>query len=686
MIKNISIINRLFIDSNMSKTTLKRVNLLLLFSFVWMLEALVSIPLSSTQSNPELVVKGHVFNLITVSIVLVFLYFKKYNWALVVFMLSVVLTILLFTNFITPGTYSEIHYLHVPLLMLVLTDNKKLIFISLIISYLGFVLPNKYLNIYSDSNYMDPFSSFIFFLISFLLVYFFKVNNLKNEKLLEDKKTELEELNKFQSQFFINISHEIRTPLTIIKGEVDKLKEIPSAKKIEEKLNQQIDRIKNIVDDVIDLSKMDNTSFNLNLELVDLKDIITKVFVSFQPLFDQKKIQFKFISSLESYIINGDEVYLERAINNLVLNAYKFTDYKGTVTLELITNDDTVSLMLTDNGIGISKKHISKVFKRFYQVDNDINKSGGSGVGLSFSKEIIDLHNGTFVINSKPCVGTNIELKFIKENTPANANYKVVINTEKTITQQLDLQNETSNNYTVLIVDDSYDLRIYLKEILNNYNCIEAKNGMEALSILRTSKIKFDLIISDYMMPKMDGLELLTNIKSFLHTIPVLMLTARTDQQSKIDLLTLEVDDYLNKPFEKEEFLIRVKNLLKQNKKRIQYLEKENISKSEIKVNSVWVKKLKTYIKENYSNPKLNQEEIAEHFNLSKSSFYRKVKIETGLTPNGFITEIKLQEARSIVENKKEITLKELSLQVGYLHTSYFVNKYEKRFGKHPLK
>lgn len=682
MYKKLLSLRRFFTTKEMSKTKLKRINLLLLFSLVWILQAIISVFFAVLGNDSELMIKGHIFNIVSVSAILFLLYKKKYEIASVLFMLLVVLTVLLFTNFIAPRAYGEYHYLHISLLMLVLTDNKILIYSSFIISYIGFALPNKILGIYPETYFADPFSSFIFFLVTFLLVYFFKVNNLKNEKLLEEKQHELEALNNFQSQFFINISHEIRTPLTLIKGEVDKLKEIPSANRIEQKLNNQIDRIKNIVDDVIDLSKMDNTSFKLNLKTIDLKELVSKVFVSFQPLFYQKNITFKCIHSSENYFITADEVYLERAINNLVLNAYKYTEINGVVSLKIAIENNQVLFIITDSGIGIPKQEINKIFDRFYQVDNDINKSGGSGVGLSFSKEIIELHKAKIEVNSQPNIGTTIQLFFPFANGYVKDNFITETNPEEQKNRQL--SKVKSSTKKVLIVDDSYEMRKYLKEILFEYTCIEAVDGLEALSLLKKPNT-IDLVISDYMMPKMNGLELLKNIKLLPQNCPVLMLTARTDYKSKLEVLKLGVTDYLHKPFEKEELLIRVKNILKQESKKVKFLLKEEIPESEVKANSAWIEKLKTYIKEHCSNPKLNQEEIAENFNLSKSSFYRKVKMETGLTPNGYITEIKLQEARNIVESNHQITLKELAYKVGYLHTSYFVTKYEKRFGKHPL-
>lgn len=672
--------------NDLSKTDKKRVRLMQVFSAVWMIQSLISIVfllISNEDKATLLKIGGHVFNIIGVFIVLLLLHKQKQNSALVLFVGLIIVTVVLFTNFITPGEYSEYFYLSIAPIVLVLTDNKTIIYSIFIISYLALILPNQFLDIYPKNGFQNSYYALILFTVNFILVYYFKTINNRNEELLELKSKELQEINQFQSQFFINISHEIKTPLTLIKGQIDKFNDTENISKTKHKINKQINNIKKIIDDVIDLSKMGDDSFELHKEVVDLKKLVYKIYTSFDSLFIQKKITFSLVHSDDDYFVLADAIYLERAINNLILNAYKYTDKKGEVIIELSKKENTIYLSVSDNGIGIEKNNLTKIFNRFYQVNNDFNKTGGSGVGLAFAKEIIEKLEGKITVQSKPNVGSIFKINF-----PFVNDYKYQETTEIQLenkNENIDIDELLNNkNTTVLIVDDSFEMRAYLIELLQDYHCLEAENGLEAIDVLNSKKI--DFVITDYMMPKMNGLEFVAHIKENKILVPVLMLTARSDYHSKLEVLRLGIDDYLNKPFDKNELLIRIQNILKNHTNRNKFVQEENIQNEEIKENTEWIVALKEYILQKCDNAKLNQVDIAEHFNVSKSTFYRKVKMETGLTPNEFINEVKLLEARKIVENSSDISLKELSLKVGYLHTSYFANQYKKRFGVHPIK
>ena len=668
--------------SNFSRSEKKRTKLVILFSLVWLVQAIVSLVVNYFGANNALIQAGHVFDIVVVLFILILLFNYKYTVAIVLFMVLNVATILLFTNFIAPGKLGEFNYLLISPIMMVLTDKKILIYCSAFFSYLAFVLPNYYLNIYPEEFYPSPFSILILFLVYFFLVYFFKFNNIKSEKLLENKSLEMEELNKFQSQFFINISHEIRTPLTLLKGEIDKLKNKEEFASVENRMTIEANKIKKIVDDIIDLSKITSPDYNLNTNTIDLNSVISKVFLSFESLFKQKNISFELIRSNRALYISADAIFLERAVNNILSNALKYTDKGGKVILEITYTESQVCVMIKDTGIGISKQHIEKICQRFYQVPNDINLAGGSGVGLAFSKEIIELHNAELKIKSELNVGSVFKIQFplltdVNESSVATTTMEVEEVLPTNVTKK------HSVNHCFLIVDDSIEMRNYLKELLCEYDCVEAENGQEALVILQSNSI--DFIITDYMMPKMDGLEFVKKLKEQQSKIPILMLTAKTDLQSKLEVLKLGIGDYVNKPFEKEELLIRIKNLLSYQAKRKKYIEEKNISEEEEELTSEWIDQVKEYVYSECGNFEMNQLDLAIHFNLSKSSFYRKIKTETGLTPKEFITEIKLLKARSILETQEDISLKKLALEVGFLHASYFSKLFYNRFGVTPV-
>ncbi|OSY89529.1 hypothetical protein WH52_02535 [Tenacibaculum holothuriorum] len=681
------------IHNNLSKLEQKRIRLLNIFCSNWFVIELVLMTEDAiNKPDPTLQLLIHSGTVIGLFITVFLQKSKKYQLARILFFSLILYSNFMFCNFAERGGYIEYFYIVVPVFLLLFTNNKYLIYSIFIISYLLFVIPINYFDIYPEGTFGSPVLILIQFVIFFFLVQYFKNANIRSEKILENQRKQLEELNEFQSQFFINVSHEIRTPLTLIKGEIDKLNLFKNtsyayeSEKISEGLDKQVSKIKTIVDDVLDLAKMKDANFKINTEKVLLNELIHKLYLSFEPLCNQKEICFKITNAnTADYWIKADSLFLERAINNIIVNAIKYTPKKGNITLNFSKKNDQVSLAITDTGIGISKKDIDLICNRFYQANNDINKAGGSGIGLAFSKEIIELHKGSLTIESDLDKGSTFTLTF--PLTKASEHNSKEVNIQPTETT-IEITNHTkitnTKAYTILIVDDNYDMRTYLKELLKSYNCIEAENGQEALTIL--SKNSIDFVLTDYMMPVMNGLTLIEQIKKKEINVPILMLTARTDSNSKLNVLRLGIDDYLNKPFEKEELLIRIENALYNHKNRNRFITDEAVKKTELEVNNQWIEKVKEYIYKECSNTSMTQEDVALHFNLSKSSLHRKLKSETGLTPNAFITEVKLQKARFLLEQNPAILLKSLALEVGYLHTSYFSKLYEQRFGVKPVK
>ncbi|GAB2989611.1 hypothetical protein GCM10027284_02680 [Cyclobacterium sediminis] len=523
------------------------------------------------------------------------------------------------------------------------------------------------------------------FAIVFVLVYYFKQENLKSEIALEIERKNIADINEQQSQFFINVSHEVRTPLTLIKGQINKLKKYNSElndaqiQSIVTQLNNQADKIKKLVDDVIDLAKMQDTNFSMSLHPINLTDLLKKIATSFEPLFKQKQITFKVNTSTSPKFVLGDKLYLERALNNILLNALKYTGKNGKVTLFLKENQTSITIGVEDDGIGIEKNDLELIFNRFYQANNSFNKSGGSGVGLAFSKEIITKIGGTIRVSSKPSVGSTFVIHLPKvEKIKERDSVK---NSEISKLEILEHFSSSNKKVKILLVDDAYDMRLYLKDLLCKYECLEAGDGHEALKIIKSQAV--DFIITDYMMPNMNGLEFISKLKSLQHSAPILMLTARADNQIKLSTLRLGIDDYLLKPFEEEELIIRINNALINNNKRTRYQLEEKIDPSQNDSNN-WIDKLQAYIFEQSGKSKINQTDLAEHFNLSSSSLFRKIKSETGLSPNELITEVKLQKAKMLLENRQVHSLKQLVLEVGFKHSSYFSKKYYERFGSKP--
>lgn len=673
---------RLGADENTSENDLKKNMLLHIFCNTWLLFVLFSF-IEDFINDRLVMIMSYIIMLIFIVNVQVLQYYKKFYIASILFVFYLTITCFFFSNYIYKAELLEYYFLLPPAISLIYIDNKKANILILIVCLTGLYVPNLYFKHYPISvlNNMNP--PFLFFSF-FIIVSYFKNLNIKNEQILKAKTEELEELDKFKSQFFTNISHEIRTPLTLINGHVSELKifadKIPTIATVQTGIKKQINTITDMVDNVLDLAKTQSSQFSLHLKSVNVSELVRKQCLSFEPLFKQKNIAFNISENSEDYIAKIDVVFLERAINNILINALKYTD-EGEAVISISEQNQYILIAISDTGIGIAKNDIETVFNRFYQVNNNINKSGGSGVGLAFSKDIIELHNGQLLLESEPNTGSTftIALPLEKSQPRMTKTNLVPIVKEKELIQQENAKISTAN---FLIVDDNYDMRKYLISVLQNYTCLEASNGFEALNIIEQQTI--DFIITDYMMPKLNGYELVTKLKENNSTTPIIMLTAKTDADTKLDVLKLGIDDYITKPFDKEELLTRIENCTNNYTSRNSYNEVHDIQAPDY--NDSFIVQLKHYVYEKSYDTNLNQDIIAQEFNVSTSSFYRKIKSHTGLSPNNFIKEIKLQKAREILEKDPTILLKQLALEVGFTHDTYFSKLYTKRFGVKPTK
>ncbi|WP_299671710.1 response regulator [uncultured Polaribacter sp.] len=670
------------ITDTLVKQEKKRIRLLNIFCFNWLIiEVVFFVKDAILIDGPIAQLLTHLSLFIGIGIIVFLQYRKLHKQAIALFYFLLFYGVFMFCNVTERGIYVEYFYILIPVFLLLFINNKYILYATFLISYLLFIIPTNFLSIYPEGTFGTPLLILLQFFAFFFIVQHFKRENLLNEALLESKRKELENLNDFQSQFFINVSHEVRTPLTLMKGELDNLEE--GAKNstilyVKNAVNKQINKVKKIVDDVLDLARMKDTNFTLNKKESSLNDLIYKIFTSFQPLAIQKEIMMNFSMHKNIFFVNIDKLFLERAINNIIINAIKYTPKKGSIFIALYQEKKSVILSVKDSGIGIPKDDINLISNRFYQVNNSINKAGGSGIGLAFSKEIIQFHDGLLRIESKLNEGSVFSIKLpLLKHIPKAKKSSIDIFQEK---EDNFFTDTTQKN--ILVVDDNFEMRMYLKSILKEYNCLEAENGIEALNML--SKHTIDFILTDNMMPILNGIDFIKRVKEIQIDTPILMLTAKTDRESKLEVLRLGIDDFMSKPFEKEELLIRIKNALHNHQKRSDFLKKTNISEKEV-VKSEWITKVEKYVLNNCNNIKLNNDDIAEYFLMSRSTLNRKIKSETGLTPKELITEVKLQKAYKLINSNTFTSLKSVSLEVGYLHTSHFSKIYKERFGKVPF-
>ncbi|MDO5979898.1 response regulator [Flavivirga spongiicola] len=620
----------------------------------------------------------------TVAIFIIFYlhHLGKYNSAKTILILSSFFTCFIFDVYILPEIQIIFFYITPPLISLSIFNSKKPPFLFLILAICLF-LDVFYLKNgidYSQIHYTS------LFLVTFFIPFFLIQTNKNAEKKLQKQQKELEKLNDFKSHFFVNLSHEIRTPLTLIKGYTSRIdlkdSEAETEKKIET-INKQVKQIQDIIDNILDLSKLDVDKLELNIVPTPIIPFLNKHYADFKELFNKKEIDFNLKLDIPNIIVNMDLSLISKSLNNLLNNALKFTPKNGEVIVNA-TYNNSLNITITDNGIGIPKQDIDKVFNRFYQSKNHITKSQGSGIGLSFSKSIIDAHGFNLTLKSIPNTSSvfSIIIPKIATHISQNAPFDISMShQENNIGKQLSKVTKANLKRRILIVEDHDEMRSYLKTVLNRYNITVANNGDEAIKLLKNQA--FDVIVTDYMMPVMDGITFIAEIKKKNIKIPVIVITARKDNKGKLDMLRLGIDAYLTKPFIEEELLINVDRAItfydsiKEIKSNLNDDEKIYLNNNSDKIFNT---KLKNFIEENIKNKNFGVADLANFTNLSRSSLHRKVKLVFGQTPNEIITEVRLQKAKLILEENPIIKKKDLADKVGVYNASYFYKKLEDRF------
>ena len=541
-------------------------------------------------------------------------------------------------------------------------------------------------------------------------------HNRKVSVLLENQKSlnlRLQEADQLKSNLFANISHEFRTPLTLILTPIeDKLASpslAPEEKESFQLVARNANRLLSLVNQLLDLTKLEAKKMELVVQQGDLKKFLTVVSASFDSLAENKKIRFKKSITLEAVGHWFDADKLEKIINNVLFNAFKFTPEDGQVTFAIThapqTND--LEIAIRDTGKGIPEDEQQHIFSPFYQSRQAADDARfGTGLGLSLVKELVNLYQGTIELTSVLQQGTTLRITLpqTKDRLPVYA----VFNDEtplvdhpgsKLAADALHLQPEDGNDEvmpetgatpedTVLIVEDNEDLRNYIATTLQGqFVTLTANDGVEGYA-LATERIP-DLVISDVMMPNLDGMGLTEKLKADERTshIPVVLLTAKADRESKIEGLQTGADDYLSKPFSSEELKIRVINLIEQRKKlatiyRVGYSVAAPTPK-EPSLDDKFLMKAKQLVEDNIGDAGFGVEKMADDMHLSRAQLFRKLKAIAGLSPNEFINEIRLQKAAQLILSKSD-TLTQISYAVGFNEQSYFAKRFRKKFGVAP--
>ncbi|WP_090150706.1 hybrid sensor histidine kinase/response regulator transcription factor [Dyadobacter soli] len=523
---------------------------------------------------------------------------------------------------------------------------------------------------------------------------------------------ELKEMDRMKSRFFANISHEFRTPLTLILAPLEEeLSKKPPAE--QDKLlimKRYANRLLELVNQLLNLSKLEAGKMELQVQKGELRQFLSVLSFSFDSLAQHKEIAFEKIVDVPEGIYWFDPDKLEKVIINLLSNAFKFTPAGGSVQfaagLEAQAGKPVLRIAVSDTGRGIAPEEQKQVFESFYQARQTVeNQDGGTGLGLAFAKELVKLHNGNISLQSEAGKGSvfSVRVPVGKEAFSAGqivetgayvmpATQPVLPSPEEPKENVRKARERKSSGAapteTVLIVEDNAELREYMASLLeHDYIIYKAPDGAEALACAR--KVLPSLIISDLMMPKMDGIELTASIKSDERTshIPVILLTAKSGQESRIDGLRTGADDYLTKPFSVEELTVRVANLIDLRKKLAgRYRERIRVqvtSAEEMSLDDKFLMKAKEIVEANMEDVLFSVEKMAEEMSLSRTQLLRKLKALTGLAPNDFIRDLRLQKAAEMIRQKAD-TITQIGYAVGFNDQSYFSKSFKKEFGATP--
>ncbi|HQU96487.1 MAG TPA: ATP-binding protein, partial [Saprospiraceae bacterium] len=551
----------------------------------------------------------------------------------------------------------------------------------------------------------------------------FRINKAKLQSQLHYEQQEakrVKELDTVKTQLYANITHEFRTPLTVILGMANQVKNDPEKYLVKgvDMIVRNGENLLNLVNEMLDLSKLESGKMTLNLIHGDIISFLRYIVESFQSLAAGQKKQFHFFSDTDELMLVFDAEKIRQIITNLFSNALKFTPEQGniyvSISQEVADKNDRTLLVIKvkDTGMGIPENQLEHIFDRFYQLDNShTRKAEGTGIGLALTKELVKLMNGSILVKSPPIgatKGTEFIIHIPLTKVRVEDDVALLVPAYKENTKEVKVEERTgahsivgadndSSQPLVLLVEDNADVVAYTASCLPDYKLAVGKDGREGIEI--ATEIIPDLIITDVMMPFIDGFEMCRRLRQDERTshIPIIMLTAKADIQSKLEGLDKGADVYLEKPFHKEELLLRIKKLLELRKNLRQYYSRQMgiIENADPKVKQgaetvidekaehEFVKKVREIVEVNFSNYDFSVDQLCKIIFMSHSQLHRKLEALTGCSPNKFIRIVRLNRAKELLLNKA-LSIAAVALDCGYNDPGYFARVFKQEYGNTP--
>ena len=566
------------------------------------------------------------------------------------------------------------------------------------------VLPPFYKTIWAYLIYVVITISLLYYIVR---TYHGRIKLQESLKYEKQHIRDVEELNQSKLRFFTNISHEFRTPLTVIVGQIEMLLQVQSfPPAIYNKLLNVYKnglQLRGLISELLDFRKQEQGHMKIKVSRHNLVDFLYENYLLYIEYASTRHIKFYFNKDQDQLEVWYDSRQMQKVINNLLSNAFKYTPEKGSISINISKRGEEAIIEVQDSGKGIKPEEAGKIFERFYQTSNDPENTQGTGIGLALSKGIVELHKGRIEVSSNQTSGTTftIALKLgnahftaeqIETEEPKEEEAAVIVESKFMVEQQVldDTVKERIKGAKVLIVEDNDSLREMLAGLFEPYyEIITAADGEEGLKEARDRMP--DLIISDVVMPKMTGIELCKQIKQDFETchIPVVLLTARTAIEHTIEGLRIGADDYITKPFNVNLLISRCNNLVnsrivlqekfsKQPQTRVQMLATNPMDKD-------LLDRTVAIIEKNMDNAEFSLNDVIRELCISRTNFFSKMKAITGQTPNDFILTIRLKKAAYLLKNELFLSIAEVADRTGFSSPRYFSRCFKEGYGISPL-
>ncbi|MDH6314110.1 ligand-binding sensor domain-containing protein/signal transduction histidine kinase/DNA-binding response OmpR family regulator [Parabacteroides sp. PFB2-10] len=527
----------------------------------------------------------------------------------------------------------------------------------------------------------------------------YRIKLTQSLQLAELEQAKRDEVNHSKLQFFTNITHELLTPLTIISASVDELKQTaPENKEQYRVMTSNVNRLIRLLQQILEFRKAETGNLKLKVSQGDLAGFVRNSVESFKPLIKKQRMHFSLICDPEYFPAYFDPDKLDKILYNLLSNAAKYNTPGAAVWIDLQydTENGWAVLSVKDNGKGMSKETVNNLFKRFYEGDHRKFKTAGTGIGLSLTKDLVLLHKGNIEVNSEPGKGSEFKVIIpIRKSfySPEEIDDSISIPDSETsyslpnkVVKESDTIEQPPREHTILLIEDNDDLLQLMVRLLSlDFIVHTAKTGTEGIRCMENEEI--DLVVSDIMMPEMDGITFCKQVKNNLETshIPIILLTAKNREEDRVEAYESGADGFITKPFNLSVLHARINNLIKAKERNTHDFKKQlTFEANELNYTSLdeeFLQRAIDLIHEHLDDPEFDQVMFQEAMGTSRSTLYRKLKSLTGLNPSSFIRNIRIKAACRIMEEKRNLRISEVAYAVGFNDPKYFSACFKKEMG-----